>query len=59
MSYDVKAPSPDTQAILLLCATMGTEVRVEVSGADEEQALAAVTSVFDSDEAHGGSEPTD
>ena len=33
-------------SVLLLCATMGTAVSVEVEGEDEEKALAAVEHVF-------------
>ena len=33
-------------AILLLCATFGSVVTLEASGADEDQALAAITNVF-------------
>ena len=36
-------------AVLLLCATFGTVLDIEVSGSDEEQALAAITSLFESD----------
>lgn len=45
-------------AILLLCATFGSVVDLEVSGEDEEQALAAVTAVFES-ESSDTVEPTD
>ena len=34
-------------AVLLLCASFGSVVEVEVSGTDEDQALAAITSVFE------------
>ena len=36
-------------AVLLLCATLGSVLELEASGADEDQALAAITSVFESD----------
>lgn len=36
-------------SILLLCATMGTVVEVEAAGPDEEQAMASIISLFDSD----------
>ncbi|MCP5520390.1 MAG: HPr family phosphocarrier protein [Verrucomicrobiales bacterium] len=36
-------------AVLLLCATFGSVVDLEVSGEDEDQALAAVTAVFESE----------
>jgi phosphotransferase system HPr (HPr) family protein len=41
-------------AILLLCGTVGSVVDVEVSGADEDQALAAITSVFESTDSDVG-----
>ena len=34
--------------LLLLCATMGTTIQVEVAGEDEEQALQAIQQVFES-----------
>ena len=34
--------------MLLLCATMGASVSVEVEGEDEEKAIQAVQQVFDS-----------
>lgn len=38
-------------AILLLCGTMGSVIDLEVSGADEEEALSAISAVFE--EANG------
>jgi len=35
-------------AILLLCGTVGSVVDLEASGVDEDQALAAIESVFES-----------
>ena len=35
--------------ILLLCATMGASIQVEAAGEDEEQAIAAVQELFESD----------
>ena len=35
-------------SMLLLCATMGASVSVEVEGEDEEKAIQAVQQVFDS-----------
>ena len=37
-------------SVLLLCATMGTALSVEVEGEDEDKALAAVEQVFASGE---------
>ena len=36
-------------SLLLLCATLGTVLEIEVAGDDEDAALAAVMSVFQSD----------
>jgi phosphocarrier protein HPr len=36
--------------ILLLSATLGTAVELEVSGVDEDVAMAAISSIFDSGE---------
>ena len=33
-------------SVLLLCATMGTTIQVEVSGEDEERAMEALQQVF-------------
>jgi phosphotransferase system HPr (HPr) family protein len=41
-------------AILLLCATFGTVVDLEVAGEDEVQALVAVTAVFETDDPDAG-----
>ena len=40
-------------AILLLSASFGSVVDLEASGDDEDQAIAAVTSVFDLDDSQG------
>lgn len=37
-------------SILLLCASMGTTIQVEVTGEDEEQAIEAVRAMFESAE---------
>lgn len=37
-------------SLLLLCATLGTVLEIEVAGDDEDAALAAVMSVFGSDQ---------
>lgn len=36
-------------AVVLLCAAFGSVVDLEVSGDDEEEALAAMTAVFEAD----------
>jgi phosphotransferase system HPr (HPr) family protein len=48
-------------AVLLLSATFGTVVELEVAGDDEEQALAAITLVFEleSTESEDGGEGAD
>jgi phosphotransferase system HPr (HPr) family protein len=43
-------------AILLLCATAGTVVDLEVIGTDEEPALAAMIAVFESEDAESADE---
>lgn len=42
-------------AVLLLCASFGSAVELQASGADEDAALAAISAVFDTD----NSESTD
>lgn len=50
-------------SILLLCATLGSLVELEASGADEDQALAAIASLLQSEDGSGSPEvpgdPTD
>jgi phosphocarrier protein len=44
-------------SILLLCASMGAAVELEVRGEDEEHAIAAVESVFVNRDVGGASHP--
>jgi phosphotransferase system HPr (HPr) family protein len=39
-------------SILLLCAAMGAVLEIEAAGDDEQQAIAAIESVFSSEDAH-------
>lgn len=36
-------------AIIMLCASFGTVVEIEASGEDEENAMAAITAVFEAE----------
>jgi len=45
-------------SILLLCASMGTAIELEVRGEDEERAIAAVESVFVNRNGGGVSPPS-
>lgn len=42
------ADAQNILAIMLLCGTFGSVVDLEVSGGDEDEALAAIVSVFES-----------
>jgi phosphotransferase system HPr (HPr) family protein len=44
-------------SLLLLCAAMGTAIELEVSGEDEEHAIAAVESVFQNSAGAAPSDP--
>jgi phosphotransferase system HPr (HPr) family protein len=59
ISLKVGQKAADARSILaisLLCGTLGTVLELEVSGADEAPALAAIESLFELEESDGPSD---